>query len=143
MTDLARSIAGMYDDQNIRAYSVNPAFFQTELVDNYGKNALPDMPEDTKMADVFGMNNPVMVGSGGDPQDIAEFVEACFDGSTLWPSGAAVVIDNGTPSCCLCPLLLPPMLILEELRRRHHLQPAPAEPRGGCAAGAGGHARPV
>ena len=62
---------------------------------------LPDMPEDTKMADVFGMNNPVMVGSGGDPQDIAEFVEACFDGSTLWPSGAAVVIDNGTPSCSL------------------------------------------
>ena len=35
-----------------------------------------------------------MVGSGGDPNDIAAFVEACFDGSTLWPSGSAVVIDN-------------------------------------------------
>ena len=132
----------MYDDQNIRAYSVNPAFFQTELVDNYGKNALPDMPEDTKMADVFGMNNPVMVGSGGDPQDIATFVEACFDGSTLWPSGAAVVIDNGTPSPSSL-AVSQQCTDLKELRRRHHLQPAPAEPRGRCAAGAGGHAGPV
>ena len=37
VTDLARSIAGAYGDQNIRAYSVNPAFFQTALVQNGGK----------------------------------------------------------------------------------------------------------
>ena len=52
------------------------------------------MPEDTKFSDIWGLNNPVMVGSGGNPKDIATFVEACFTGNTLWPSGAAMVIDN-------------------------------------------------
>ena len=52
------------------------------------------VPEDTKFSDIWGLHNPVMVGSGGDPKDIATFVEACFNGSTLWPSGAAMVIDN-------------------------------------------------
>ena len=52
------------------------------------------MPEDTKFSDIWGLNNPVMVGSGGDPKDIAEFVDACFSGNTLWPSGSAMVIDN-------------------------------------------------
>ena len=52
------------------------------------------MPEDTKFSDIWGLNNPVMVGSGGDPKNIATFVDACFTGNTLWPSGAAMVIDN-------------------------------------------------
>ena len=42
MTDLARSIAGAYGDQNIRAYSVNPAFFETALVSEGGKQFMPD-----------------------------------------------------------------------------------------------------
>ena len=42
MTDLARSIAGGYGDQNIRAYSVNPAFFETALVSEGGKQLMPD-----------------------------------------------------------------------------------------------------
>ena len=52
------------------------------------------MPEDTKFSDIWGLNNPVMVGSGGDPKNIATFVDACFSGNTVWPSGAAMVIDN-------------------------------------------------
>ena len=52
------------------------------------------VPEDTRFSDIWGLNNPVMIGSGGDPKDIAIFVENCFTGNTLWPSGAAVVIDN-------------------------------------------------
>ena len=42
MTDLARSIAGAYGDQNIRAYSVNPGFFETALVSEGGKQFMPD-----------------------------------------------------------------------------------------------------
>ena len=42
VTDLARSIAGGYGDQNIRAYSVNPAFFETALVSEGGKQFMPD-----------------------------------------------------------------------------------------------------
>ena len=42
VTDVARSLAGSYGDQNIRAYSVNPAFFETALVSNGGKQFMPD-----------------------------------------------------------------------------------------------------
>ena len=42
VTDAARSLAGAYGDQNIRAYSVNPAFFETALVSEGGKQFMPD-----------------------------------------------------------------------------------------------------
>ena len=48
VTDLARSLAGAYGAKGIRFYSVNPAFFETALVKDGGKQYMPDMPEETK-----------------------------------------------------------------------------------------------
>ena len=49
---------------------------------------------DAKYSDLWGANNPVQHGRGGDPKHIAKYIEACFSGNTLWPSGSAQVIDG-------------------------------------------------
>lgn len=39
---------------------------------------------DAKYSDLWGANNPVQHGRGGDPKHIAKYIEACFSGNTLY-----------------------------------------------------------
>lgn len=120
VTDMCRSIHACYNkSHNIRAYSVNPALFVSELVKNFvgvnegveGKTAEEVAKDETKTATLDSaapLFNPIYPNKTGNPKNIGNFMVAVMDGSTLWPSGAAVCIDN---DCTFS---------LEELNKRVH-----------------------
>ena len=110
---MCRQIHACYfKSHNIRSYSVNPALFVSDLVKNFvgvnegveGKTAEEVAKDEAKTAVLDGaaaLFNPIYPNKTGNPKHIGNFMSAVMDGSTLWPSGAAVCIDNDCKSIFL------------------------------------------
>lgn len=78
---------GKSPKNRVRVYSINPAFFASELVDRVSNETGVTMET---MAASF---NPVR-GTIGDPSHIGELVVSILEDKCGYPSGGQIVIDN-------------------------------------------------
>merc|ERR1712224_532817 len=79
---IATGAAGAYGDEGIKVYNFNIGEFATEMGSRLGFEQ-----------DDAGFN-PIFKKSLGDPKYIAEVIVAILDGSSKWPPGSALCIDN-------------------------------------------------
>jgi len=88
-------LAGAYHDENIRAYGLRIAIFESEMTLNFVDDMNTIMPEDQKMAnlDPFAGHQPLFPQIG-DPKTIAPVLLSLIDGTTKYPSGSSFVVDN-------------------------------------------------
>eukprot|EP00658_Telonema_sp_P-2_P048669 TRINITY_DN37009_c0_g1_i1.p1 TRINITY_DN37009_c0_g1~~TRINITY_DN37009_c0_g1_i1.p1 ORF type:complete len:275 (+),score=81.12 TRINITY_DN37009_c0_g1_i1:253-1077(+) len=78
---IASSAAGSYAEEGINVYNFNIGVFKTDMAGRLG------LEEDASY-------NPIFKESGGDTKHIAEVALAILDGSSLWPPGSSIIIDN-------------------------------------------------
>ena len=91
VADMNRVFAAGYAKDNIRCYCIAPGAYTTKLLTDAIDAGI--VPGATTPDELAGLN-PLNPGTSGDPADIGPVVAACIDGSTLYPSGAAIVTDG-------------------------------------------------
>lgn len=80
---MAEAAHGSYSAQGVRVYNLNIGVFQSEMASRAGFEV--DSPAPL---------NPIMKESVGNPIHIAEVIVAILDGTSKWPPGSSIVIDN-------------------------------------------------
>jgi NAD(P)-dependent dehydrogenase (short-subunit alcohol dehydrogenase family) len=82
MDGVIEGAIGSYGDKNISVYGLNIAEYSTDM----RARALGEQKE-------AGFN-PIFKQQVGDPIHIAEAIAAILDGSSLWPAGSHITLDN-------------------------------------------------
>jgi len=82
LDNIAEGAHAAYHDKGVRVYNLNLGEFTSEMADRLGKKQ------------GVAPFNPFFKQSQGNPVHVAEFIVAALDGTTKWPAGSAVVIDN-------------------------------------------------
>jgi len=90
---LVRLGAGQVSALGIRVFGVNPAVYDTEMVQKAVQgNVLGDIGMGT--ADDFAKFNPLFPGKAGDAKHIGDVVIALFEGTSGYKSGDSIVCDH-------------------------------------------------